>query len=114
MNFLHRDNYAEKKANPLLLPTYRNAQAWLYPALRITSYNVCYTKLLRFGALGMRGNFYYGASVKYDSIVDNSMPKVLPEVAEIDTSKVEIVTEKEENENIKQMRREVENSYNFV
>ena len=25
-----------------------------------------------FGMLGLRGNFYYGASVKYDSIVDNS------------------------------------------
>ncbi|MCK3684910.1 DUF5686 and carboxypeptidase regulatory-like domain-containing protein [Maribellus sp. YY47] len=61
-----------------------------------------------FGALGMRGNFYYGASVKYDSIIDNYTSKVLPEAAEIDTDKVETVAEKQENENIKQMRREME------
>ncbi|MFV0593009.1 MAG: DUF5686 and carboxypeptidase regulatory-like domain-containing protein [Draconibacterium sp.] len=61
-----------------------------------------------FGALGMRGNFYYGASVKYDSIIDNYASNVLPEVAEIDTAKVETVIEKEENPDIKRMRQEVE------
>ncbi len=61
-----------------------------------------------FGALGMRGNFYYGASVKYDSIVDNYTSGVLPEVAKIDTGKVETVVEKEENEDIKRMQQEVE------
>lgn len=48
-----------------------------------------------FGALGMRGNFYYGASVKYDSIVDNEYIGV---VTEIDTS----YNENQNGERVKQ------------
>lgn len=33
----------------------------------------------KIGVLGMRGTFYYGASVKYDSIVDNHTATPLPE-----------------------------------
>lgn len=47
---------------------------WLPVTHNITGY---------FGMLGLRGNFYYGASVKYDSIVDNSfVQSEMPELAQ--------------------------------
>ena len=59
-----------------------------------------------FGALGMRGNFYYGASVKYDSIVDNYTSDVLPEVLAQQTETKETV--KEDSEKTKELKNEVE------
>jgi len=51
-----------------------------------------------FSMLGLRGNFYYGASLKYNSVEDNGITApatVKPAAA--DTSKVNEITEKEKN-----------------
>ncbi len=61
----------------------------------------------KLGILGMRGSFYYGASVKYDSIVDNYTKNVLPDaVADQTTDKpVEI---KEDSKKTKELKQQVE------
>jgi|GEM_PF-839421 len=60
-----------------------------------------------FGALGMRGNFYYGASVKYDSIVDNYASEIASDVDEA-TAHSEKQVQKEESEKTIELKKQVE------
>ncbi|WP_340112296.1 DUF5686 and carboxypeptidase regulatory-like domain-containing protein [Maribellus mangrovi] len=59
-----------------------------------------------FGALGMRGNFYYGASVKYDSIVDNYASGIVPRLADTIVAEKEIT--KAESEKTNALKEQVE------
>ena len=58
------------------------------------------------GILGMRGSFYYGASVKYDSIVDNYTSNVIPEVYAEQANETQQI--EEDSEKTKQLKKEVE------
>lgn len=58
-----------------------------------------------FGALGMRGSFYYGASVKYDSIVDMHSADAIAEQQAASTDKTPKV--KEDNEKTREMKKQV-------
>ena len=60
-----------------------------------------------FGALGMRGTFYYGASVKYDSIVDNYTSGVVPDLYETSTDNEKPV-QNVESEKTLELKKEVE------
>jgi len=59
------------------------------------------------GALGMRGNFYYGASVKYQSIEDNYSEDEIPGTFVSKQDTVQQAPKKEESEKTKTMRAEV-------
>ena len=58
-----------------------------------------------FGALGMRGSFFYGASVKYDSIVDTYTADVVQNVLTSPTNKTPKL--KEDSEKTRQMKKQV-------
>ena len=60
-----------------------------------------------FGALGLRGIFYYGASVRYDSIVDNYFSEQQLKEIVVDENKDTIV-QREPGEKEKALRMEVE------
>ena len=61
-----------------------------------------------FGALGMRGSFYYGASVKYHSIEDNYSTENHPEEFAAKKDTVQQIQKKEESEKTKTMKKQVE------
>ncbi|WP_167608149.1 DUF5686 and carboxypeptidase regulatory-like domain-containing protein [Maribellus sediminis] len=60
----------------------------------------------KLGLLGMRANFYYGASVKYDSIVDNYTSGIIPEIVEQTSSDSAAI--KEDSEKTKELKKQVE------
>ncbi len=60
-----------------------------------------------FGALGMRGSFYYGASVKYDSIVDNYVSGVVPDLSETTTDQQKPAQKSESGKTV-ELKKEVE------
>jgi len=60
-----------------------------------------------FGMLGLRGVFYYGASVKYDSIVDNYFSADQPERI-TDNEAADTIIQRKEGEKEKILKRKVE------
>ncbi|MEN8115901.1 MAG: DUF5686 and carboxypeptidase regulatory-like domain-containing protein [Bacteroidota bacterium] len=61
----------------------------------------------KFGMLGLRGNFYYSASVKYDSIVDNYSSGVIPELISENEQK-ETIVPREKGEKEKALKKQLE------